>query len=67
MRSEPTIIVTCDTCGCHLDGVLIPKDKLYNQEGYNELWLDKEIESWGWKIVNGKDICGECWIRREKP
>ena len=63
MRSDPHIIVTCDECGSYEDELgLTPLAR----GGYDERNVDNSLETLGWKLENGRDICPECIEERRE-
>lgn len=60
MRSEPTIIVTCDICNQWSEEInLITTARGYDR-GYDERNVDNALEDMGWLIENSLDICPDC-------
>lgn len=66
MRSEPTIIVTCDWCMKAGEGTIIEVGlTALARGGYDERNLDAEIVRERWVVQGGEDICEYCWDNRE--
>lgn len=58
MRSDAVITVTCDRCKDWKGGEEIQLTA--TAHGWDERYVDDELERRGWKIVDGDDICPSC-------
>jgi hypothetical protein len=58
MRSDAYIRVTCDAegCGCSEEITLCPTAR----HGWDERYIDGELEHMGWLVVGNSEYCKEC-------
>jgi|WetSurMetagenome_2_1015567.scaffolds.fasta_scaffold381357_2 hypothetical protein len=56
MKSDPVITVSCDAEGCSDS---IQCGLTVTSHGYDERYLDNEIENQGWTIKDDKQFCPE--------